>query len=155
MGDRRALVACLATLLVRKLVTSCIGLACILLLDACTESPLVPTIQIMPGRGKSFWTFYDDRASCRRSADKAVRDQAQRANLQMTGFATPATVLVAGPSTRGGFGMLQSSNVPNAIQAQFDYAFAQCMVSLGNSVPSMGLSPPPESEPSRQERVLP
>jgi hypothetical protein len=80
MGDRRApLVACLPTLLVRNVVTGCIVLACLLLLDACTESPLVPTIQVMPGRGKSLWSFYDDRAFCRRSADKAVRDQAQRA----------------------------------------------------------------------------
>jgi hypothetical protein len=118
-------------------VTGCIALASILLLDACTESLLVPTIQVMPGRGKSFWAIYDDRAFCRRSAHESVRDEAQRANLRVTSFATPATVLGAGPSTaigRGrvsgaGFGTLQSP-----IQAQFDKAFAECMVSLGNSV---------------------
>ena len=117
-------------------VTGCIALASMLLLDACTESSLVPTIQVIPGRGKSFWAFYDDRAFCRRSAHEAVRDEAQRANLQVTGFATPATVLGAGRSTatgRGRGGMLQSSNAENSVQAQFDNAFTQCMVSLGNS----------------------
>ena len=124
-------------------VTGCIALASMLLLDACTESSLVPTIQVIPGRGKSFWAFYDDRAFCRRSAHEAVRDEVQRANLRVTDFATPATVLGAGPSTaigRGqgvsgaGLGMRQSPNARNSVHAQFDKAFAECMVSLGNSV---------------------
>ena len=129
-----------------NVVIGCIALACILLLlAACTESPLVPTVQVIPGRGKSFWAFYDDRAFCRRSAHEAVRDQAQRVNLQVTGFATSATVLGARRSAatgRGQGGMLQSSNAENSVQAQFDNAFTQCMVSLGNLAPDAAARSP-------------
>ena len=139
-----------------NVVAGCIAIACMPLLDACTESPgpgpMVPTIQAIPGRGKSFWSFYEDRAFCRRSAYKAVRDQARRANLQVAGYAPPATGLGAGPSigrgqgasgTLGGAGRgaLQSWNAQvvqaqaQMVQAQYDSAFAQCMVSLGNSLP--------------------
>src|SRR5262249_31168051 len=37
-----------------------------------------------------------------------------------------------------GLGALGSSNAPRSIQAQYDNAFAACMFSLGNTVPSIG-----------------
>jgi hypothetical protein len=115
-----------------------------------------PTIQVMPGPGKSFANFQSDQAVCRQFADQAVSDQAQGANLR--GLATTAltTALGAGLGAAigggqgaaigaaggalggAGLGALRTSNTQNAIQAQYDNAFAQCMFSLGNSVPAAG-----------------
>ena len=55
-----------------------------------------PTVQVMPGPGKSFSSFQNDQAVCRQFAEQAVRDQAQGANLRGLGTAALTTVLGAG-----------------------------------------------------------
>jgi uncharacterized protein YcfJ len=110
----------------------------------------------MPGPNTSFSQFQNDQAVCRNFADQAVRDQARGANLRGIGTAALTTALGAGlgaaigggqgagigaaAGALGGtaLGARNSSNANASIQAQYDNAFASCMFSLGNSVPSMG-----------------
>jgi uncharacterized protein YcfJ len=133
-----------------------VAIAAVLLLGACAQTPMGPTVQVLPGPGKSFPAFQNDQAICRQFADQAVRDQAQGANLRGLGTAAITTGLGAGLGAaigggRGaaigaaagalggaGLGAAGTSNVQNSNQAQYDNAFVQCMFSLGNSVPSAG-----------------
>jgi outer membrane lipoprotein SlyB len=134
----------------------CVALGGVLILAACAETPMGPTVQVMPGPGKSFSSFQNDQAVCRQFAEQAVRDQAQGANLRGLGTAALTTVLGAGLGAAigggqgaaigaaggalggAGLGAMRASNTQNAIQGQYDNAFAQCMFSLGNSVPAAG-----------------
>jgi hypothetical protein len=128
----------------------------LVLLGACAQTPMGPTVQVMPGPNKSFPDFQRDQAICRQFAEQAVADQAHHANLRGLGMAAVSTALGAGLGgaigggrgagigaasgalAGGGLGALGTSNAQNAIQAQYNNAFAQCMFSLGNSVPNMG-----------------
>ena len=72
------------------------ALAGTLLLAACAETPMGPTVPAMPGPNTSFSQFQNDQAVCRNFAAQAVRDQAQGANLRGLGTAALATGLGAG-----------------------------------------------------------
>ena len=127
-----------------------------LLLSACVQNPMGPTVQVLPGLGKSFANFQNDQAVCRQFAEQAVGDQAQGANLRGFGTAALTTALGAGLGAAigggqgaaigaaagavggAGLGAVRSSGTQNAIQALYDNAFVQCMYSLGNSVPNAG-----------------
>lgn len=134
----------------------CSALAGTMLLAACAQTPMGPTVPVMPGPNTSLSQFQNDQAVCRNFAEQAVRDQAQGANLRGLGTAALTTALGAGlggaigggqgagigaaAGALGGTG-LAARNTANAnvgIQTQYDNAFAACMFSLGNSVPSMG-----------------
>ena len=122
------------------------------LLGACTETPMGPTIPVMPGPNTSFSSFQNDQAMCRNFAEQAVRDQAQGANLRGLGTAALTTALGAGLGAAigggrgagigaaggglGGAGLAarNTSNANVSIQTQYNNAFASCMFSLGNSV---------------------
>jgi hypothetical protein len=128
-----------------------------------------PTVQVMPGPGKSFEAFTFDQAGCKQYAESSVAGQAQNANNRAVGAAAIGTVLGAGLGAaigggRGaaigagsgaiagtGVGMGSSSNEQYSIQQQYDNAFAQCMYSKGNMVPGYGPmmvnSPPPPGPP--------
>jgi uncharacterized protein YcfJ len=132
------------------------ALAGTLLLGACAQTPMGPTVAVMPGTNTSFSSFQNDQAVCRNFAEQAVRDQAQGANLRGLGTAAVGTALGAGLGAAigggrgagigaaggalGGAGLAarNTSNANTSIQAQYNNAFAACMYSLGNSVPSMG-----------------
>jgi hypothetical protein len=127
-----------------------------LLLGGCVDTPMGPTLPVLPGPHTSLSGFQDDQAVCRRFAEEAVRDQAQGANVRALGGAALTTALGAGLGAAigggrgagigaaagavGGAGLAVSnaSNANAAIQAQYNNAFASCMYSLGNSVPSLG-----------------
>jgi uncharacterized protein YcfJ len=128
----------------------------LLLLASCAETPMGPTVPVMPGPNTSFSQFQSDQAVCRNFADQAVRDQAQGANLRGLGGAALTTALGAGLGAAIGGGQgagigaaagalggtalaaRNTSNANTSIQAQYNNAFAACMFSLGNAVPSMG-----------------
>jgi uncharacterized protein YcfJ len=141
-----------------------------LLLSGCAQTPLGPTVQVMPGPGKSFEAFNYDQAGCKQFAEGAVAGQAQNANNRAVGAAAIGTVLGAGLGAaigggRGaaigagsgaiagtGLGMGSSANEQYGIQQQYDNAFAQCMYSKGNMVPGYGpmmvnAPPPPPPGP--------
>jgi hypothetical protein len=127
-----------------------------LLLSGCAQTPLGPTVQVMPGPGKSFDVFTYDQAGCKQYAAGAVAGQAQNANTRAVGAAAIGTVLGAGLGAAigggsgaaigagsgaiagTGLGMGSSANEQYGIQQQYDNAFAQCMYSKGNMVPSYG-----------------
>ena len=136
----------------------------------CAQTPMGPTVQVMPGPGKSFEAFNYDNASCRQYAQQAVAGQAQNANTRAVGAAAIGTVLGAGLGAaigggRGaaigagsgaiagtGVGMSSSANEQYSIQQQYDNAFAQCMYAKGEMVPGYGpmmvnAPPPPPSGP--------
>ena len=71
-------------------------LAGTLLLAACAQTPMGPTVPVMPGPNTPFAQFQNDQAVCRDFAAQAVRDQAQGANLRGLGTAALTTALGAG-----------------------------------------------------------
>ena len=97
-------------------------------------------------------------------------DQAQGANLRGLGTAALTTALGAGLGGAigggrgagigaasgalggGGLAAIGSSNAQSSIQAQYDNAFAACMFSLGNTVPSIG---PTMTQPQSSARPAP
>ena len=132
------------------------ALACTLLVAACAQTPMGPTVQVLPGPNKTFSSFQNDQAVCRQFAQQVVTDQAQGANLRGFGTAALTTALgaglgaaIGGGSGAGigaaagavggaGLGAMRTSNAQSSIQAQYDNAFVQCMFGLGNSVPNTG-----------------
>ena len=140
-----------------------------LLLSGCAQTPLGPTVQVMPGPGKSFDAFQFELAGCKQFAESTVAGQAQNANNRAVGAAAIGTILGAGLGAaigggRGaaigagsgaiagtGVGMGGSSNEQYGIQQQYDNAFAQCMYAKGNMVPGYGPmmvnAPPPPPPP--------
>jgi hypothetical protein len=136
-----------------------------LFLAGCAQTPMGPTVQVMPGPGKSFDAFQYDQASCKQFAEQSVAGQAQNANNRAVGAAAIGTVLGAGLGAaigggRGaaigagsgaiagtGVGMASSSNDQMGIQQQYDNAFSQCLYAKGEMVPGYGPmmvnAPPP------------
>jgi hypothetical protein len=131
-------------------------MAPMLLLASCAQTPLGPTVQVMPGPGKPFDVFAADQAGCRQFAEASVAGQAQNANNRAVGAAALTTVLGAGlgAAIGGGrgaaigaasgavggtaIGANNSSVDQLSIQGQYDNAFAQCMFAKGNLVPGFG-----------------
>jgi uncharacterized protein YcfJ len=136
-----------------------------LLLAACAETPIGPTVMVMPAPGKPLDVFAADQAGCRQFAEQSVAGQAQNANNRAVGAAALTTVLGAGlgaaigggrgaaigagSGALGGtaIGASSSSNQQFSIQQQYNMAYAQCMYTRGNMVPGMGpamMQPPPQ-----------
>jgi len=131
----------------------------LLLLSACAQQPLGPTIGVMPAPGKPFETFQTDQAVCKQYASDAVRGGAQQANNMQVGTAVVGTLLGAGlgaaigggqgaaigagagalGGTAVGAGPSQRANY--SLQQQYDLAYAQCQYAKGNQVP--GYQPQP------------
>jgi hypothetical protein len=127
-------------------------------LAGCAATPLGPTVQVMPGRGKAFDTFQSDQAGCKGYAANQVKGQADSANQRAVGAALLTTVLSAGlgaaiggaagdagagaaigaaAGAGGGtaYGAGNSANDQMNIQQQYDNAFSQCMYAKGDLVP--------------------
>ncbi len=143
---------------------------------ACAAPPMGPTVQVMPGPGKSFETFRMDQANCKSFADDQVRGQAEAHNQRAVGGAVLSTVIGAGlgaavggaygnagagaaigaasGATLGaGYGADASANANMSIQQQYDNAFSQCMYAKGEQVPGFAPHtppPPPSSGPVAQ-----
>src|SRR6201989_3296235 len=112
-----------------------------LLVSGCAQTPLGPTVQVMPGPGKSFETFTYDQAGCKQFAESSVAGQAQNANNRAVGAAAIGTVLGAGLGAAigggrgagigaasgalggGAIGAGMSSGEQGSIQQQYDNAF--------------------------------
>jgi uncharacterized protein YcfJ len=133
------------------------GIAALALaLTSCAQTPMGPTVAVLPGAGKSFDAFQSDQLVCKQFAEQTVAGQAQNANARGVGGAVLTTALGAGLGAaigggRGagigaasgalggaGIGAATSSNAQLSIQDQYNLAYAQCMYTRGNAVPSMG-----------------
>jgi hypothetical protein len=136
---------------------SMLTLSAAMLLEGCAMTPMGPTVQVLPQRGKPFEVFQQDQYVCKQYAQSQVAGQAERANQTAIGGAVLGTVLGAGLGAavgggRGagigaasgaalgtGVGAGSSAGAQGGIQGQYDNAYVQCMVSKGNQV----AAPPP------------
>jgi uncharacterized protein YcfJ len=125
----------------------------LLLLDGCAQTPMGPTVAVMPAPGKPFDVFASDQAICKQFADSQVAGGAQAANNQQVGTAVLGTILGAGlgaaigggrgaaigaasgalGGTAVGAGPASQANL--SLQQRYDIAYAQCMYTRGNQVP--------------------
>jgi hypothetical protein len=127
-------------------------------LAGCAATPMGPTVQVMPGPGKTFDAFQSDQASCKTYAAGQVQGQADAANQRAVGAAMLTTALSAGvgaavggsvgdaatgaavgaatgAGTGAAIGANGSSYDQMNIQQQYDNAFSQCMYAKGEQVP--------------------
>lgn len=148
-----------------QLKATVVGLSALLLLDACVQKPMGPSVAVMPPPNKPFPVFQQDDVACRQFADQTVSGQAEAANNQAIGTAVIGTALGAGLGAaigggRGaaigaGAGALGGTAVASGpaaqaqytIQQRYDIAYQQCMYSRGNQVrgytAAPSYSPPP------------
>lgn len=134
------------------------GVAGLLLLQGCAQTPLGPTVAVMPNPRKTFDEFQADQAVCKNYAASQVAGQAERANTMGVGTAVLGTALGAGlgAAIGGGQGAAigaasgalggtalgagVSGNTQYSIQQQYDNAYAQCQYAKGNQIERL---PPP------------
>ena len=127
-----------------------------MLMAGCAQTPMGPTVQVMPGPSKTLESFAYEQATCKQFAQNAVTGQADSANNRGIGAAALTTVLgaglgaalgggtgaaigAAGGALGGtGIGASTSSSAQMSIQQQYDNGFAQCMYTKGNAVPGYG-----------------
>ncbi len=158
-------------------VLSSVGL--LAMLAACAAPPMGPTVQVMPGPGKTFDAFRMDQANCKAFADDQVRGQAEVHNQRAVGGAVLSTVIGAGLGAAVGgaygnvgagaaigaasgatmgaaYGADATANANMSIQQQYDNAFSQCMYAKGEQVPGYAplTPPPPPSGPVAQADPL-
>jgi outer membrane lipoprotein SlyB len=139
-------------------------------LAACASLPDGPTVQAMPGSGKTFDQFQADDYSCRGYASNTAGNP-QDAQVNSTlGSAALGTAVgaLAGAAIGGGrgagvgagagllFGTAAGADAGNAsgysVQRRYDMAYSQCMYAKGEKVPmgrqyqsSYAPPPPPPS----------
>src|SRR5574340_1785510 len=112
-------------------------LALPLLVVACAQTPMGPTVNVMPGPQVSFADFQNDQTLCKQFAEQAVSGQAQNANLRGLGAAALTTAVGAGLGAAiggghgagigaasgalggAGIGAVTSSNAQVSIQDQY------------------------------------
>jgi hypothetical protein len=143
----------------------------LLALSGCAATPMGPSVQVMPGPGKSFEAFRIDQADCKGFAYSQVQGQAEASNQRTAGTAVIGTVIGAGlgalvGSAYGnagagaaigagaglaGGGSVAANNQAGDqmnIQQQYDNAFSQCMYSKGDQVPGYAPRPSYASGPA-------
>lgn len=121
-----------------------------LLLSACAETPMGPSVMVLPQQGKPYAVFAQEQNFCRSQAQMAVNGQAERQNHRaiLGGLATTALGAGLGAAAGGGAGAaigagagalggtmgggLYSNSKQGSIQSQYDNAYVACMVSYKN-----------------------
>ena len=144
-----------------KLTTLC---STALLLAACANTPMGPTVRALPAHGKPFEVFQAEQASCKQYADEQIRGQADAANSTGVIEGIGGTVLGAGlgAALGGGHGAAvgaglgavggtavgahTSSREQHGIQQQYNDAYVQCMVAKGNQVQQPVVYAPPPAQ---------
>ena len=137
-------------------------------LAGCAATPMGPTVQVMPGPGKTFDAFQYDQASCKSYASAQVQGQADAANQRAVGTTALTTIVGAGlgaavggafgnagagaaigaasgVGTGAAIGANGTSYAQMSIQQQYDNSFSQCMYAKGEQVP--GFAPIAEAPP--------
>jgi hypothetical protein len=126
------------------------ALAALCALSACAQTPLGPTVEVIPGAHKSFEAFQVDQAQCSQYAAQTVQGQVDRANTYGVGAAVLTTALGAGlgAAVGGGYGAgvgaasgaavgtglgaVGSANQQTGIQARYNSTYVACMTAKGN-----------------------
>jgi hypothetical protein len=130
-------------------------------LAACANTPMGPTVQVLPPQGKPFEQFQGEDYSCRQFATNQVQGQADAANTNGLLYGIGATALGAGlgAALGGGrgaaigaaggavagtaVGASSSGSKQGGIQTQYNNAYVQCMVAKGNVTPQPAPHPAP------------
>jgi hypothetical protein len=137
----------------------------IMALVGCATMSSGPTVQVMPGQGKTFDQFQSDDAACRQWAEQQIGQSPQQTMNQdtVTGAAvgTGAGALLGaligsasgnagtGAAVGAGSGLLLGTAVganagqASGIEAQrrYDISYQQCMAAKGNHVPETAPAP--------------
>ena len=132
-----------------------------LVLVGCVTLPMGPSVQVMPGSGKSFEQFQADDAGCRQWAGQQIGLAPQEvANQNAAAGAAVGTVIGAGlgaalgavsgnagagAAIGAGSGLLvgASSGASSGqaygweAQRRYDIAYQQCMYANGNQIPGV------------------
>lgn len=131
-------------------------------LGGCVPAKIGPTVQVMPGVGKSFEAFQADQAACEQYANGQVAGARKEANQQAVGTALVGTALGAGLGAAAGDAGLGAAaggvagtaaagsgaqDAAQTIQQRYDIAYSQCMFSKGNQVPGFEPAPVVEAIP--------
>jgi uncharacterized protein YcfJ len=143
------------------------SVAILMLVSACAEAPMGPTVAVMPGPTKPFSAFQEDQAICRQFAEQQVGG-AQQAETNQTLIGAGVGTLLgaglgaaigggrgaaigAGAGALGGtaVGASQAQETGMSAQRRYDIAYQQCMYSRGNQVPGYATpsAPPPPPPP--------
>lgn len=130
----------------------------VLALSACVSMPPGPSVQALPGSGKTFDQFRADDAECRsyasmQSGGKTANDAAIDNGVASAAVGTAIGALAGaalgdhnGAATGAGVGLLAGSLVgtgtgqasARTVQHRYDNAYAQCMYAKGERVPVSG-----------------
>ena len=149
-----------------RVVATCVGLAGVLALGACTVPPPTgPTVAVMPGQGKSFQQFQADDYNCRNFAQSRIGiTPGEAAANSAVGSAAVGTLggaaigalagaaggnAALGAAAGAGAGLLLGSAAGAGASQQsyawaqhdYDVAYLQCMVSNGNQAPQPTAAP--------------
>jgi uncharacterized protein YcfJ len=145
--------------------TKVASVAVLMLVSACAEAPMGPTVAVMPGPNKPFSAFQEDQAVCRQFAEQQVGN-AQQAETNQTLIGAGVGTLLgaglgaaigggrgaaigAGAGALGGtaVGASQAQETGMSAQRRYDIAYQQCMYSRGNQVPGYVQSAPVYAAP--------
>jgi hypothetical protein len=135
-----------------------LSLAALPLLAACVSLPNGPSVMVLPGSGRSFDQFRADDMNCRQYAsnqlggttpDGAAEQSAVKSAAILTAVGAAVGALVGGSgnpaATGAGVGLatgaVMGSGAANQsqyeLQRRYDYAYQQCMYSLGHQIPGV------------------
>ena len=140
--------------------------AAIVLLSACAEIPIGPSVAIMPPPGKPFEVFQQDDQACRTFAQQSVGTKANDAsNTSLletaalgTGLGAAAGALLGGGDGAAGgaaigaiagtaIGAGEADKTGRTIQRRYDIAYEQCMYSRGDVLPGQSATSTPYVPP--------
>jgi hypothetical protein len=102
------------------------------ILAGCAATPMAPTVQVSPGRGKSMDQFAVDNSFCRQYASDQVQGSVNSANSQAVAAMLMRDEDDSSPPVLG-------VSMQNNIQAEYDGAFGRCMFANHNIVPGYAM----------------
>lgn len=145
-----------------------------LLMAACAQMPVGPSVAVMPGPYKPFDVFTQDDEMCRGWAAHSIgipgNEAAAKAFIASTAVGTALGALVgaaaggdravgSGAAAGAAMGAMAGTGSSAAVawseQRRYDIAYSQCMYARGNVVPQYGYrtvppaTSPPPPPPSR------
>jgi hypothetical protein len=121
------------TMLIRQTLAGClfVSVGATILLTGCASTPLSPTVQVTPGRGKTVEQFAAETTYCKQYAGDHVQGSVSNANGQAL------AAMLTRDQDDDSPPVLAASQQGN-IQAEYDNAFGWCMFSEHNIVPGYG-----------------
>jgi uncharacterized protein YcfJ len=142
-------------MIMNKMKLTSAGMAAVLVLSGCASTPTHPMVQVVPPANKPFEVFRADQVACEDYAHSQIAGEADSANSKAVGAALLGAALGAGIGAAAGgghgagvgaavggtagtaIGASGSGHEQHSIQVQYDNAYAACMSSRGNIVPTV------------------